>query len=57
MRLDPREVEVLSIRDGHAEVRLWGEVLSRHAALGAGSLTVDIEDDQAMVIAVAWMAS
>jgi phosphopantetheine--protein transferase-like protein len=57
MRLDPREVEVLCIDDGHAEVRLWGEVLSRHAALGAGSLTVDIEDDQAMVIAVAWMAS
>jgi phosphopantetheine--protein transferase-like protein len=57
MRLDPREVEVVSVQQGRAEVRLWGEVLARHAALGGGGLTVDIEDDQTMVIAVAWMAS
>ena len=57
LRLDPREVEVLDMSDGRASVRLWGAVATRHAALGGGELSVDIEDEQSMVIAVAWMAS
>ncbi|MDG1137163.1 MAG: polyketide synthase dehydratase domain-containing protein, partial [Phycisphaerales bacterium] len=57
LRLDPREVEVLDVSDGHGSVRLWGEVATRHAALGGGELTVDVEDEQTLVIAVAWMAS
>ncbi len=57
MRLDPREVEVLRMDQGHAEVRLWGSVQARHAALGGGEITIDLEDEQTMVIAVAWMAS
>jgi NAD(P)-dependent dehydrogenase (short-subunit alcohol dehydrogenase family)/phosphopantetheinyl transferase/acyl carrier protein/3-hydroxymyristoyl/3-hydroxydecanoyl-(acyl carrier protein) dehydratase len=57
LRLDPRDVEVLDVADGRASVRLWGGVATRHAALGGGELTVDIEDEQTVVIAVAWMAS
>ena len=57
MRLDPREVEVLEMRESQARVRLWGAVHARHAALGGGEITIDLEDDQTMVIAVAWMAS
>jgi NAD(P)-dependent dehydrogenase (short-subunit alcohol dehydrogenase family)/phosphopantetheinyl transferase (holo-ACP synthase) len=57
MRLDPREVEVLSIESGQVDVRLWGSARSRHAALGGGEIAVDIEDEQTMVVAVAWMAS
>ena len=57
MRLDPREVEVLDVAEGQGSVRLWGDAAERHAALGGGELSVDIEDEQSMVIAVAWMAS
>ena len=57
MRLDPRDVEVLDVAEGHCSVRLWGEAAERHAALGGGELSIDVEDDQSMVIAVAWMAS
>ncbi|MEC8192296.1 MAG: SDR family NAD(P)-dependent oxidoreductase [Myxococcota bacterium] len=57
LQLDPRDVEVLNIADGRAEVRLYGQASQRHAALGGGELSVDIQDDQSMVIAVAWLAS
>ena len=57
LRLDPREVEVLDIAEGSGSVRLWGEVAERHAALGGGEISIDVEDEQSMVIAVAWMAS
>jgi len=57
MRLDPREVEVLDLGEGRANVRLWGAAHARHAALGGGEITIDLEDEQTMVIAVAWMAS
>jgi phosphopantetheine--protein transferase-like protein len=57
MRLDPRDVEVLDIAEGHGTVRLWSEAAERHAALGGGELSIDVEDEQSMVIAVAWMAS
>ena len=57
LRLDPREVEVLSIEDNQVHVRLWGAAQARHAALGGGEIRVDLEDEQTMVIAVAWMAS
>ena len=57
LRLDPKSVEVLDISDGRGSVRLWGEAAAHHAALGGGELTVDIEDEQTLVIAVAWMAS
>jgi phosphopantetheine--protein transferase-like protein len=57
MRLDPRDVEVVSVRDETVEVRLWGEVSDRHAALGRGDFTVTIEEQGTMVVAIAWMAS
>ncbi len=57
LRLDPRDVEVIDVSDGRASVRLWEAVAAHHAALGGGELSVDIEDEQSMVIAVAWMAS
>ncbi len=57
MRLDPRDVEVVDVSAGHATVRLWGEAATCHAALGGGELTIDVQDEQSMVIAVAWMAS
>ena len=57
MALDPREVEVLGIADGQADVRLWGEVLARHASLGGGDLRISVENDRAMVVVIAWMAS
>jgi phosphopantetheine--protein transferase-like protein len=57
LKLDPREVEVLEVANGRANVRLWGEASQRHAALGGGELGVDVEDEQTLVIAVAWLAS
>ena len=57
LRLSPIEVEVLEVSDGHASVRLRGEAATHHAALGGGELTIDVEDEQTLVIAVAWMAS
>jgi phosphopantetheine--protein transferase-like protein len=57
MQLSPRDVEVLNVSKGRAEVRLYNDASQRHAALGAGELTVDIQDEQTMVIAVAWLAS
>jgi phosphopantetheine--protein transferase-like protein len=57
LRLDPREVEVLEVANGRASVRLWGEASQRHGALGGGELVVDVEDEQTLVIAVAWLAS
>ena len=57
LQLDPRDVEVLDIANGRAEVRLYGQASQRHAALGGGELSVDIQDEQSMVIAVAWLAS
>ena len=55
MRLDPREVEVLSMEDNQVHVRLWG---AAHARCRFGWRNrVDLEDEQTMVIAVAWMAS
>ena len=57
LKLDPREVEVLEVANGRASVRLWGEARQRHAALGGGELGVDVEDEQTLVIAVAWLAS
>ena len=57
MRLNPVDVEVLYISNGSAEIRLYGEASQRHSALGGGELTVDIQDEQTMVIAVAWLAS
>jgi phosphopantetheinyl transferase (holo-ACP synthase) len=57
MRLSPVDVEVLDLTEGAASVRLWGEAHARHAALGAGELSISIEDGEHMVVAVAWMAS
>ena len=57
MQLNPRDVEVMDIANGHAEIRLYDQARQRHAALGGGDLSVDIQDEQTMVIAVAWLAS
>ena len=57
MQLDPRDVEVLDIANGRADIRLFGEAGQRHAALGGGELSVDVQDEQSMVIAVTWLAS
>jgi phosphopantetheine--protein transferase-like protein len=57
MALSPREIEVVEMGDGHAEVRLYGEVAARHAALGGAPIRVALSARAGRVVATAVFAA
>ena len=57
LALSPREVEVRSIRYGHADVHLHGEVAAAHAQLGGAPLRVRVGNYLGRVVATAVFAA
>ncbi len=57
MALNPREIEVVAVVDGRAEVRLSGEVAATHHALGGKPLRVRVRAHGGRVVATAVFAA